>query len=472
MLNNKIIRIGFLPLCMAEFDAVLDVPDVRNEQIPDINEPEYLKDMIDYLGYYGFVFSSGVVGDEKSAEKANKFFKSKIVDVIIVHEFAFTLAKTFIKSIEDLDVPIIFWNTQEKHIISKYTDFGQVMSNNSISSIPHSTNTLYRSGKKFHVITGHKGMKKVQNRFDMIFKVLIVKKLLKSCRIGAVGYAYPGMLTLAADEVTLRTKIGPVLEHINISEISNAIKRVPQGDISDEVICIRSSYITEELTNEEVVQSAKIYLGLKDLLKKKKINVLTTLCGLMVLDDELGLAPCYAMSKLIEDGIQSACECDILTAVTLYIVELLAGNAWFTEFYMMDMEEELIMMSHCGYGNYSLANSKYPIKAVRQCCFPGAKGRGLAFEFTAKEGEITIVSLTDGPEGYKIISAEAFAVDVPPFPTGCPQIIVKFKNKEMGIALEEYCKAGGAHHMVVAYGNIIEELALLAKYLGIGFESI
>ena len=471
-MTSSRIKIGFLALCMDDFDAVLDVDDVRKDKLVNIQEPEYIKPMLSFIKMFGDLIFPGIIGDEKGASKANKVFREEQIDVIVIHEFTFTLAVTFIKALEDIEVPLIFWNTQENHTFSSNLDFGRVMLNNSISSIPHSTNVLYQTGRKFKVITGHESTQEAYERFKNDFKVISVKKFLKKCKIGTIGYSYPGMITITTNETSLRTKIGPSVEHINVFELKSSIKKIKKEELSRDIEHIKTKFCVNDLRKEEIEQSVLIYYCLRDILKRRGVHVLASLCGLLILEPELGLAPCYAQTRLIADGIQSACECDILTAVALVIVELLANNAWFSEFYMMDMEKNLILMSHCGYGNCSMANTKYEIKIVPQPCFPGPRGRGIAFEYSAKAGEITIVSFVEGPEGYKIVAAEAEAIDCKPYKTGCPQIIAKFKNLKLSDAVEKYCQAGGSHHMVVGYGNIISELQLLAEYLNIGFEKI
>ena len=139
---------------------------------------------------------------------------------------------------------------------------------------------------------------------------------------------------------------------------------------------------------------------------------------------------------------------------------------------MMDMERELLLMSHCGYGNPAFANPTTPARVVPQPCFPGPCGAGAAFEYTTRPGEITILSITDSPRGYKIIAVAAECVDIAPFAAGCPQIVAKFSGMSLGEGVERSCKAGGSHHMVVCYGNIKKELEILAEMLGIGFEGI
>lgn len=469
---GELLKIGFAATCMNEFDAVLDVDDVREKELPDIGEPAYITPMKEWLGTYGTVVGAELVGDKQTARKANCLFRENGIDVLVVHEFAFTLADTFARLVESLDIPIVFWNTQMSRHMEKTMDFGMVMANNSVSSVPHSTNYLFQEGRPFQVITGLAGEEHTELRFRQILSAVEAKKKLSSSRVAAIGYVYPGMTTISVNETSFTQRFGIDIEHVNPVEIKNFVKNANQQLVEQYVSEMKETYLVEGLNDKELHRAAACRVAFETLISRKQIDAVALLCGLLILEKDMGVAPCYALSKLAEQGYPCSCECDIPAVTALLIAQQITGAAHFTEFYMMDMERELLMMSHCGYGNPALANPNRPVKMVPQPCFPGPCGSGAAFEYTAKPGEITILSITDSPQGYKIVAAAAECVDLPSFATGCPQIIVKFKNKTLAEGVERYCKAGGSHHMVVCYGNIKKELEILAEILGVDFEGI
>ncbi len=463
------IKIGFLVLTMSDFDAVLKVDDVRSNDIPDISTPAYLEPMIKYLEEYGTVVYPGVVGEEKTALKANEFFLSHNVDVIVAHEISFTLDLTCLQALEGIKAPILIWNTQMLRTLSEKTDFGQVMSNSGVAGVPQLTNALYKQAKPFKVVTGYEGQPLVQKHFDSFFKAVKTAKVLKTAKFGKIGYVYPGMTTLTVDEATLKGQLGVSVLNIPLRDVVSAFNNVSETDINTDLAKLKDESTVDGLNDMELSESVRTYYAFKDVLRG--FNGAGVLCQEILLEKGLGTVPCYAMSRLLEDGIVTTCECDIPTAVAMLITQELAGNAWFLEFYTLDMDRELLMLSHCGYGNCNKAACRKAIKA--QPCFPGYNGGGIAYEFAAQEGPVTIVSLTLSPNGrYKLVAVSAEAVKADPCPIACPQMFIRFKGKDLNQGIDDFCQSGAMHHMAVGYGDISKEVRCLAELLDIEFEHV
>ncbi|NJD01977.1 MAG: hypothetical protein FIA99_05135 [Ruminiclostridium sp.] len=470
---QSLLKIGFLALTMTEFDAILDVEDVRKKEIPDINEPDYLKPMIAFLQRFGEVIYPGVVGEETGALNARNCFARGGADIIIAHEISFTLDLTCLQALDRLDIPVIIWNTQDKKTLNSDLDFAQTMANSGIAGVPQLTNALYKQGRKFKVMTGHEGQEKTYKQFEKVFKALSTAKSLRTSKIGMIGHVYPGMTTLTVEEAGFKEQVGPSVEHIMISDVIKASKEISLAEIETDIVNLRRKAEITGLKDTDLIQSSKIYFGFKKVLQKRNIDAAGILCGRIIQEEALGVAPCYALSRLLDDGIPTTCECDVPTAAAMLIVKSFAGEAWFQEFYTMDMEKDLLMLSHCGYGNCSLANPVYGIKVKPQPCFPGPAGSGAAYEFAAKEGDITIVSLTVSSNGkYKLVAALAEAVGIPPYPIACPQMMIRFKAGNLQDSIEAFCQSGAMHHMAVGYGDITDEIRLLAEFLNIGYEKI
>lgn len=471
--GKTFINIGFVSTCMLEFDEVLDVMDVRNAELPDISDPEHTKAMREFLSKFGLVVSPGVVGDVESARCARRMFSEKEIDVLVVYEFGFTLSATIHALMKELHVPVIFWNTQARRNMDDKTNFSVAMANNSISSVPHSSNILFQAGKRdFWVVTGSESDDCVQLRFTWIFNGVAAKKRLSMSKIAAIGYVYPGMHTLSVNEEKFCSVFGVTVNHVNPLEIKKYFIQADNVKVEIALGEMRQSYLIQDLSDYELTIAARYEVALKDFVTKHDINAITLLCGLLILDKEMGTTPCYALSRLSQAGVHSSCECDIPTAAALVIAQEIAGNAHFTEFYMMDMDKKIIQMCHCGYGNISLANEKYPPKIVPQPCYPGPCGKGAGFEFVLRPGIATIFSITDSPDGYKLVAALVECLDMEAYPTACPQAIIRFKEHSMADGIERFCKAGGSHHMALCLGDITCELDILSHLLKIEYEKI
>jgi len=347
------------------------------------------------------------------------------------------------------------------------------MANNSVSTIPHSTNVLYQAGKQnYWVVTGSETDAAAAARFSGLFAAIAAKKRLAESRIATIGYVYPGMHTLSVNEEKFGSVFGVSIERANPIDIKRHYRNADDSRVRAALAELERDYIVSGLSRDELERSARFEVAFRSFVAEMNITSIALLCGLLIQDEEMGVAPCYALSKLSAEGLHSTCECDIPTAAALIIAQEIAGNAHFTEFYMMDMDRDIILMCHCGYGNCGMANEKYPVKIVPQPCFPGPRGSGAGFEFNVAPGTATILSITDSPLGYKIVSMLAECIDIEAFPNACPQAVIKFKEHTMAEGVERYCKAGGAHHMVICHGDITGELGVLAQLIGVEYEKV
>jgi L-arabinose isomerase len=474
-METKQITIGYASLCMAEFDAILDVVDVRAQadEVPEYSEPPNAQSLKNWLAGQGHVVDAKLVGDVGAAQRANNLFKTEQVDVLVLYEFGFTLATTFMALMRGLDkVPVVFWNTQIKRRMEHDMEFGTVMANNSVSSIPHSTNVLFQANHPFAVITGDLADASAARRFKQIFTAVKAKKKLSQARIGSIGYPYPGMATITINETEFSRYFGVEVVHVNPFNIGKAHRAADRARTEEALKILKSRFAVSGLGDDELTRSAAFYAAFQDVIKEERLDAFALLCTLLILEEDLGVAPCFALSLLSEQGIHTTCEGDIPSAAAMIIAQEIAGNAHFSEFYMMDMERELVLMGHCGYGNCALANKKHQPRIVPQPCFPGPGGRGAALEYTMAPGDITVISVTSAPPGFKLIAVEAECVDIEAFRIGCPQVVFRFKNHSLAEGVERYCKAGGAHHMAVCQGIVTEELSLLAEMLNVGFEQV
>ena len=466
------LKIGFITTGMEKFDEILPAPDLKGDD--DSGPPAYFKELEAFLKKYGEVVYAGYVGSYQSAAIANKLFRSEVIDILVLHEYTFTQGSTLTTLFEGLEnIPYVIWNTQEiEPMDHKTVNIGTIFANNSISTIPHAANILFQREKEFEVFTGTHNNPKLIKKFEDYFTVVRTAKYLRSLRIGSIGNQYPGMITCSVNEASLRELIGPAVDHITMRDTVDAIKSITEAEIDAEAKLIKDKYQITGLNEDEIRRSAKIYLGMKKLLDSRDIGVLADICNLMILEEEIGLAPCYAMTKLADEGMHSACENDILVATAIAMANSIAGNAWFTEFYMMDMEKENIFCGHCGYAPTKNANPKYPVRGVPCPTYPGSCGKGLAFEFIAKPGKACLLGLVNAPYGYKMIVTEIDVQDTAPFATECPQVVFKFRNHGFEDGIEKFAKSGASHHFVLVYGDYGKQFEALANHIGIDFELV
>ena len=97
----------------------------------------------------------------------------------------------------------------------------------------------------------------------------------------------------------------------------------------------------------------------------------------------------------------------------------------------------------------------------------GLQGAGFGFEYTLKPGVVTISHLIVDAEGYKMLIVCGEALDIADN-IPCEEItaVVKFPVPIKAF-LAELIKEGFAHHCIIGYGDLTEELSYVADFMGI-----
>lgn len=102
-----------------------------------------------------------------------------------------------------------------------------------------------------------------------------------------------------------------------------------------------------EPTIEEIVDSARMYIGLKQIMEQEKANAITIDCLGMVYGDKIPAYPCLAFVQMNNDGYVGACESDMQATLTMLIVGFLADRPGFISDPVLDTEAGLIYHAHC-----------------------------------------------------------------------------------------------------------------------------
>jgi L-fucose isomerase-like protein len=120
-------------------------------------------------------------------------------------------------------------------------------------------------------------------------------------------------------------------------------------------------------------------------------------------------------------------------------------------------------MWHCGPAAPSLAGKGEPVRLTDHPTI--RQGMGTAMEFSLKTGTVTMMKLSEGQEGYRMLleSGDAISPDRDLFAN---QMDVRFKEDANQI-LARVMEHGFEHHYVLAYGAYEKEMIMLCKWLDV-----
>lgn len=317
-------------------------------------------------------------------------------------------------------------------------------------------------GKKFSYILGGMDDAKVMSRIYKLSKAASAAKKLKRARIGVVGYNCPGMIDTTFNEIEMRS-LGPEVMHLSLADLidrSAAIDESKALEDAEQLIAKVGKVI--EPTKREIANAVKVYYALRDMAEAHRLDAIAVRCW-PELREQRKTLPCYGLSRLSDEGIMGVDESDVTGGITQLIAYWLTGVPSFNgDLSAIFPEENTIQLWHCGAASTKLASGWHDIH-IRDHAQVGVS---VEVEFPLKPGRVTLAKLTRPIAGkYSMLIASGNAVQVSPRTRGNPA------NIRLEASVEKFVSAmvenGIEHHVIMAYGDIREELMMLCDMLDI-----
>jgi hypothetical protein len=143
--------------------------------------------------------------------------------------------------------------------------------------------------------------------------------------------------------------MGIPLEYIPFSEVNEAWSGANKEEAA--VIVERWKKSALEIVNvsdETLITSAAMYLGMKSVLKKHEANAITINCLGGFYGGHIHAYPCLGFHELCNEGLIGACECDIRSTATMVAFSTMTnGRPGFISDPVIDTSKRQIIYAHC-----------------------------------------------------------------------------------------------------------------------------
>ena len=335
------------------------------------------------------------------------------------------------------------------------------------------TNNFYQYGVPFTETTSHTSDvwgEEFRADLDRFGRICRTVKGLKTARLGAIGARTGAFQTMRYSEKLLQDS-GITVVTVDLSEMMGAAGKIRDDDgaLLEKMAKIKGyGTIPAHITEAQIATQAKWTLAVNRWIEENGCDASAIQCW-RSLQDNFGCATCVTMSMMGEELMPSACEVDIMGALSMYALSLASGAPsaildWNNNY---AYEKDLCVCTHCGNYPKSFIGDTPEIGELdvlgetigRSKCFGAVKGK-------VKPGDMTYFRLSsDDTRGtLKCYLGQGEFTDHPfPMDGGIAVTRVPELRKLMKFVTQN----GFEHHVAMVRGQhaaVVEEAVI--RYLG------
>lgn len=350
------------------------------------------------------------------------------------------------------NIPLMLWAWHEPQ-----EQTGKLRLNSLVGANTNASN-LYKLGHRPATLyTAHDDPCALEN-IAQFARVAGILRDLKQLRIAFIGGHAPGFDDLAVDKLALRRALGVEVVDVGLQILVARAKAVAEDRThAASTDLLKQFDDVVEISARQGDLFAALVIALTEFANENKFDAMTLKCwGDLV--EAYGIAGCGVISILNDRGVYIGCEGDIMGTITMLIARRLSGiHPFLTDFVSVDRESNTGLMWHGGCGPVGLADPKQPKHLFSHF----ANGKGVTAGFALKPGRVTLLRLGDDGRNLRMLATTATALETEMVVRGTLSR-VKFDNDGAAF-LDEILSNGWEHHLVMAYGEIVPELEMLAR---------
>ncbi len=422
------------------------------------------------LGNFTEVVFPGVVKNRAEALQAIKAFEQVDVDLIVVVFLTYAPSLYVLPALLASETPLVLFCTQNLFAVTENLSGRDTDENHGIHGYQDLANTLRRSQKPFGFVTGHWQNPRALAEIQAWARAAWVRKILKQSSVGLIGYPMENMGDFGVDETAFQSQIGLHVRHIPMQALARSARQAPAEEIQASLAADREMFqVADSVTPAEHEAAARIEWAIREMLQKHNLIGFASHFMAVAEEGQLQTMPFLAASKLLAEGYSFGGEGDVTSAAAVAILQLLAGEANFTEMFTLNYAAGTVLMSHMGEGNWKMVRPGDPVRLVS---YPfdliPLTVNPVSLVFSLRPGPVTLLNVTFGANGKMTwVVSEGEIVDHPPLPK-LNVVHYQFKpHLPLEDFITQYGYLGGSHHQAIAYGSFTQEILKLASLLQI-----
>ena len=422
------------------------------------------------------VIDEGIIDNVNNAKRAADSFKKEDVQIIFLYVSTYALSSTVLPVAQKLNIPFIILNLQpvSKLNYNKFNDLndrgkmtGIWLEHCQACSVPEISSVFNRSNISYQIITGYLKDNSVWKEVELWLEALKVVIKIKDNRLGVLGHYYNGMLDVYTDLTKLSSSFGTHIELIEICELKRLWDNVSKDEITKKIIEFRNVFnVVDKCEIFEIKRAARTSVALDKLIKNHDLGSMAYYYEGQPGNEYENLVTSVIAGNTLLTGnnIPIAGECEVKNAQAMKILAEFGAGGSFSEFYLMDFEEDIVLLGHDGPAHHAIAQEK--VKLVPLPLYHGKPGKGLSIEMNVKNGPVTLLSVVQGKSEMKLLVAEGKSVDGPILKIGNTNSRYRF-SLSVKEFINSWSREGPSHHCAIGVGHIADRIEKFGYLLGL-----
>ncbi len=414
----------------------------------------------------------GVCNTREQVDQAVARFERDERDLIVVVLLTYAPSHIALPALQRTHLPILIYNTQGLREVTEVTTGDDTTRNHGMHGVQDLCNVLLRSGRPFHLQTGHYQDASTQAEIKSWCDAARTARFVRQMCIGEIGYPMEGMGDFGLDETAFLGQMGTQVRRIAMQHLAERARCAPRTSIVEQMAADRRRFaFADDITEAEHEAAARLEWAIGDILRDRGMQGFSY--HFMAVGDEgwLDTLPFLAASKLLGEGYGFGGEGDATSAAAVAMMRELAGTSNFTEMFTMDFANNAVLMMHMGEGNWTMARRDEPVHVVRASLgLVDLRVEPILLAFSLEPGEATLVALQTVAGGkLRLIATEGRVLDFP-YVADLARPHFKFAPEApLGEFLTRFSQAGASHHQAMAYGHWASTVEKTAALLGVDF---
>lgn len=233
---------------------------------------------------------------------------------------------------------------------------------------------------------------------------------------------------------------------LEVDELIKEVDKITDDKTIEIITDWKNTYKEILVDDRSLIDSAKVYLALKQIIKKYKTDVISVRCFDLLAHN---YTSCMGLSLCNDEGITAGCEGDIPTTFTMMIAQNLSGKAvWMANPSSIDKDKNEILFAHCSVPTSFIENINEAGLTTHM-----ESGLSTALRGPLRKSSVTMMRISKDFKKIIAVTGRITDSDMKDVNLCRTQAVIKIDGN-----VEKWVDSTFGNHHVIAYGNILPEL--------------